>query len=448
MLDAACTQVASWRASGLADLVLAVNIAGRDLGRGEVVDRVSAALLKTGFPRDRLEVEITEGSAVSQPVEALNELRHLRSAGIAVAIDDFGTGYSSLSKLATFPVDRLKIDRSFLSDIKHEEDDAPLVAAMIALAHRLGLAVTAEGVETPEQLAFLRRNGCDLLQGYLFSPPVPPDRFEELLRGQQASGARARELSQPAESGCARPSHGSNNGGVRQTIGVHARGDPIQGTPSRVIRVLLVDDHMMFSQAVAAALNEETDIRVVDCVTSLAEARSHLETTEVDLILLDQRLPDGQGTHAAAELRAIRPGVRVVLVTAAVDPALFSEALAAGCVGFVTKGDSIDVLAAAVRAAASGATTVSPAMRGQLTGADGKGSGYSAHALTHRETAVLLLLADGLSKQEISERLFISINTLRNHIQNIISKLGAHSKLEAVSIAIREGLITTQAVER
>jgi DNA-binding NarL/FixJ family response regulator len=220
------------------------------------------------------------------------------------------------------------------------------------------------------------------------------------------------------------------------------------GTPSRVIRVLLVDDHVMFNQAVAAALNEETDIRVVDCVTSLAEARSHLETTEVDLILLDQRLPDGQGTHAAAELRAIRPGVRVVLVTAAVDPALFSEALAAGCAGFVTKGDNIDELAAAVRAAASGATTVAPVTRVHLTGADGKGSGYSAHVLTHRETAVLLLLADGLSKQEISERLFISINTLRNHIQNIISKLGAHSKLEAVSIAIREGLITTPAVER
>jgi EAL domain-containing protein (putative c-di-GMP-specific phosphodiesterase class I) len=189
VLYTACRQVAAWRASGLVgDLLLAVNVSGRDLGRGELVDRVSAALLETGFPRDRLEVEITESSAVAQPVEALNELQHLRSAGIAVAIDDFGTGYSSLSKLATFPVDRLKIDRSFLNDIKHEEDDAPLVAAMIALAHRLGLAVTAEGVETPGQLAYLRRNGCDLLQGYLFSPPVPPDRFEELLRGQQASG--------------------------------------------------------------------------------------------------------------------------------------------------------------------------------------------------------------------------------------------------------------------
>ena len=118
---------------------------------------------------------------------------------------------------------------------------------------------------------------------------------------------------------------------------------------------------MIFSQTVAAALNEEADIQVVDCVGSPADARSHLEVTEVDVILLDQRLPDGQGTHAAAELRAIRPGVRVVLVTAAVDPAVFSEALAAGCAGFVNKGDSIDELAAAVRAAASGATTASPA---------------------------------------------------------------------------------------
>jgi EAL domain-containing protein (putative c-di-GMP-specific phosphodiesterase class I) len=190
VLRAACSQVAEWRAAGLPDLLLAVNTSGRDLGQGELVDRVSAALLETRLPRDRLEIEVTETSAVSQPVAALNELRHLRHAGITVAIDDFGTGYSSLSKLATFPVDRLKIDRSFLRDIKHQEDESPLVAAMLALAHRLGLQVTAEGVETQEQLAFLRRSGCDLVQGYLFSPPVPPDHFEELLRDQQAKQAQ------------------------------------------------------------------------------------------------------------------------------------------------------------------------------------------------------------------------------------------------------------------
>jgi EAL domain-containing protein (putative c-di-GMP-specific phosphodiesterase class I) len=178
-----------------------VFIARHDLGLGNLVDRVSAALLETGFPRHHLEVEITESSAVAQPVAALDELRRLRDASIAIAIDDFGTGYSSLSKLATFPVDRLKIDRSFLSDIKHEADDAPLVAAMIALAHRLGLSVTAEGVETPDQLAFLRRNGCDLLQGNLFSRPVPADRFEELLRDQRASES-AHEVPQPEQ--CAR----------------------------------------------------------------------------------------------------------------------------------------------------------------------------------------------------------------------------------------------------
>ena len=113
VLHAACSQVAAWRASGLPDLLLAVNISGCDLGRGDLVDRVSAALLKTGFPRDRLEVEITEGAAVSQPVEALNELRHLRSAGITVAIDDFGTGNSSLEQARNVPR-RPPQDRSLL----------------------------------------------------------------------------------------------------------------------------------------------------------------------------------------------------------------------------------------------------------------------------------------------------------------------------------------------
>ncbi|MGP8159709.1 MAG: response regulator transcription factor [Candidatus Dormibacteria bacterium] len=213
------------------------------------------------------------------------------------------------------------------------------------------------------------------------------------------------------------------------------------GALSRTIRVFIIDDHRMFTQAVAAALAEEPDMEVVDTVENLAEARRRLEEVEVDVILLDQRLPDGQGTHAAAELRAIRPGAKVVLVTAAMEPSVLNEALAAGCAGFVTKGDSIDALAAAVRAAASGATPVSPAMLNRLTNPDVNGSALT-EPLTPRETAVLLFLADGMSNEEIAKRLFISIHTLRNHIQSIISKLGAHSKLEAVSIAIREGLIS------
>jgi len=215
----------------------------------------------------------------------------------------------------------------------------------------------------------------------------------------------------------------------------------VPGALSRTIRVFIIDDHRMFTEAVAAALDEEPDMEVVETVDTLAAARNRLGAVDADVILLDQRLPDGQGTHAAAELRAIRPAAKVVLVTAAMEPSVLNEALAAGCAGFVTKGDSIEALAAAVRAAASGATPVSPAMLNRLTSGAGSGSSLT-EPLTPRETAVLLFLADGMSNDEISKRLFISIHTLRNHIQSVIGKLGAHSKLEAVSIAIREGLIT------
>jgi diguanylate cyclase (GGDEF)-like protein/PAS domain S-box-containing protein len=181
VLRTACAQAATWCRAGHPDFFMAVNVSGRELGRSDLVDRIEAVLFESGLPPDRLEVEITESTAAAQPVEALEELHQLRRAGISIAIDDFGTGYSSLSKLATFPADRLKIDRSFLSGIKRETDEAPLVSATIALAHQLGMKVTAEGVETPAQLAFLRRQGCDLLQGYIFSRPVPAEQFEELL---------------------------------------------------------------------------------------------------------------------------------------------------------------------------------------------------------------------------------------------------------------------------
>jgi EAL domain-containing protein (putative c-di-GMP-specific phosphodiesterase class I) len=181
VLRTACTQAAAWCEAGHPDFFVAVNVSGRELGRSDLVDRIEGVLFESGLPPDRLEVEITESTAAAQPAEALEEMHQLRRAGISIAIDDFGTGYSSLSKLANFPADRLKIDRSFLSGIKNARDDAPLVSATIAMAHQLGMQVTAEGVETPAQLAFLRRRGCDLLQGYLFSRPVPAEQFEGLL---------------------------------------------------------------------------------------------------------------------------------------------------------------------------------------------------------------------------------------------------------------------------
>jgi len=183
VLRTASTQTTAWRRAGHPDLFVAVNVSGRELGRADLVDRVEAAVVESGLPPGRLELEITETTAAMQPADALDELRQLRRAGVMIAIDDFGTGYSSLSKLAMFPVDRLKIDSSFLSSIRQESDDDPLVAAMIGMAHGLGLEVTAEGVKTRAQLAFLRRSGCDLLQGFLFSPPIAAGQFQELRDG-------------------------------------------------------------------------------------------------------------------------------------------------------------------------------------------------------------------------------------------------------------------------
>jgi EAL domain-containing protein (putative c-di-GMP-specific phosphodiesterase class I) len=127
-----------------------------------------------------VEIEATERAFLQGP-ETAELIDALRAKGFSVAIDDFGTGYSSLSKLATLPVDRIKIDRAFIGEIKRASDEAPLVAAMIALAHRLNLQVTAEGVETAEQLAYLDRNECDLFQGYLVSQPLDPASLRDLL---------------------------------------------------------------------------------------------------------------------------------------------------------------------------------------------------------------------------------------------------------------------------
>ena len=206
VLDHACAQIAEWRAAGLANLLLAVNVSGRDLGRGDLIDCVSAALLESGLPHACLEVEITESSAVAQPAEALNELRRLRAAGISVAIDDFGTGYSSLSKLATFPVDRLKIDRSFLRDITGAQDDVPLVAGMIALAHQLGLAGhrrgrrdrRADGVPAAQRLR--PRAG---VPGQRTAPPGPLRGTPSRSAGQPSQSPRAVSWWQDAGSDCA-----------------------------------------------------------------------------------------------------------------------------------------------------------------------------------------------------------------------------------------------------
>jgi EAL domain-containing protein (putative c-di-GMP-specific phosphodiesterase class I) len=172
VLRTACAQCAAWHAESQTPLRIAVNISGRQFNEPDFVDMVAAALNDNNLAPELLELELTESLLISNEQQALQKLQHLKKMGIYLAIDDFGTGYSSLAYLKHFPLDRLKIDKSFINDILNDPDDAAITEAIIAMAHSLKLKVIAEGVETREQLLFLEDRGCDEMQGYYLSKPL------------------------------------------------------------------------------------------------------------------------------------------------------------------------------------------------------------------------------------------------------------------------------------
>jgi diguanylate cyclase (GGDEF)-like protein/PAS domain S-box-containing protein len=182
VMRTACHQNKLWQDAGLGRLRVAVNLSARQFGAPDLLADITAVLAQTGLDADCLEIELTESLFMSDVTLAVEVLHGLKSLGVNLSIDDFGTGYSSLSYLSRFPIDVLKIDRSFVSDIARDASDAAIVASIIALAHNLKLSVIAEGVETAEQLDYLRRHGCDEMQGYYFSRPLAAHDFEQLLR--------------------------------------------------------------------------------------------------------------------------------------------------------------------------------------------------------------------------------------------------------------------------
>jgi len=187
VLRAACMQQRAWRDAGLASLRVGVNLSVRQLRHGRFVDSVVRTLADTGMEPGHLELEITESTIMRQVEEVLGMLRALSALGVDLAMDDFGTGYSSLSYLKRLPLSTIKIDKSFVGDITTDEDDAAIVAATIAMAHSLRLKVVAEGVETREQFDFLCERGCDAMQGYFFSKPLPAEEIPRLLQARHSN---------------------------------------------------------------------------------------------------------------------------------------------------------------------------------------------------------------------------------------------------------------------
>ncbi len=185
VLQTACAQCREWEEAGLGEIRMAVNLSGHQLRVPKFVETVSDALESTGLPPRRLELEITESTIMQDDDLTIAALNQLHRLGVGLALDDFGTGYSSLSYLRRFPIHRVKIDRSFVKEIPANQDDGAITAAIIAMAHNLRLGVVAEGVETDEQLEFLRERGCDEVQGFLFSPAVAAEEFSRFLQGKE-----------------------------------------------------------------------------------------------------------------------------------------------------------------------------------------------------------------------------------------------------------------------
>ena len=183
MLQLACSTLALWHREGFTHLGMSVNLSAVQLRNPLLPEQIAETLQINGLSAAALTLEITESVAMQDPQTSIERLEQIRALGVRLAMDDFGTGYSSLAYLKRLPLNILKLDRSFVQDLESNPNDAAICTATIGLAHHLGLAVVAEGVETEGQHAFLDRLGCDVCQGYLFSRPLPGDALRRWLGG-------------------------------------------------------------------------------------------------------------------------------------------------------------------------------------------------------------------------------------------------------------------------
>ncbi len=296
----ACSQIKRWQDAGVMTPTVAVNLSAHQFRQRHLVKMTTGVLLDSGLDGRYLELEMTESAVMEDADRVIKVLRELKEAGTTISIDDFGTGYSSLSYLKQFAIDKLKVDQSFVREVTRDPSDAAIVTAVITMAHSLGLNVIAEGVETEGQLEYLRSHGCDEIQGYFFSRPVPAGDFEQMLR----SGRRLELNGQTAAS-------------TQRTL-------------------LLLDDEPNITSALTRLLRREGyQILVAHHPT---EAFELLATHPIGVILSDQGMPEMSGIEFFSRAKRLYPDVVRIIFSGYTDLKLVAEAFNQGSIyKYITK---------------------------------------------------------------------------------------------------------------
>ncbi|HYD82154.1 MAG TPA: EAL domain-containing protein [Paucimonas sp.] len=293
VLSTACAQNRAWQQAGLPPIRMAVNLSARQFYGGDIVATVAEVLQETGLAPNWLDLEITESLILDNSEPVMEAMRQLKELGVGLALDDFGTGYSSLSYLRRFPVNRLKIDNSFITDIIGDNGAADIVRSILALAQKFGLAVVAEGVETETQFGYLQKQGCPEMQGFLFSPALPAEQMSELLRSDRR---------------------------------LH-----IWTRISNAARTILVVDDVEDVRTSLDLLLQEHGYQVLTASCSV-EALAVLAKSEVGVVLADLRMPGGDGVGLLRQVRNLYPDITRMLLTGNADIGSLVDAINKGAI--------------------------------------------------------------------------------------------------------------------
>ncbi|SKA21282.1 EAL domain-containing protein [Novilysobacter spongiicola] len=299
VIDTAMRQLAQWRSEGLDYLSMSVHMPEPLLNQADCVERIGALLHSHGLPAESMEFELGESTLALDTSQVSETLAGLRALGCTLTVGDFGLGGLSLAALAQYPMDRLKIDRNFVRNVATDTRSTAIVRAIIAMGHRLGMKVTAKGVESEAELGFLRRNHCDFFQGYLFSAPLPVEQLDELIR---------RRFLLPGAFAATRPER----------------------------TLLLLDDEENVLRSLVRLFRR--DGYQILTANSVREAFDLLASNPVQVIVSDQRMPDTSGTEFLAQVRDMYPDTMRMVLSGYTDLATITEAINHGAIyRFLTK---------------------------------------------------------------------------------------------------------------